>query len=72
MSRDPILKHERNNDIKKDYKRLESVEINGVQKYRREAIMHMLSKKYYLSPGTISNIVLSEDVPVNQTRLFEE
>lgn len=72
MSRNHELKTTRNDKIKSDYSKLENEKIHGVQKYRHEAILHILSKRYYLTPGTIQNILITTDQPDNQTKLFEQ
>ncbi len=62
MSRNTELRNERNTNIIKDYSKLEAEVIDPkaktpVQKYRHEAILAILSQKYYLTPGTVQNIV---------------
>lgn len=75
MSRDPQLKRERNNAIKEAYEKLEAETVNGlkikVKKYRREAILAILSKRFYLAPDTISNILLTPAEDDKQIKLFE-
>lgn len=63
MSRDQRLRLERNKEIKAAYNKLKKETITGrsgrkEQKYRHLAILSMLSGKFYLSEGTISNILL--------------
>lgn len=74
MSRDPQLKKQRNNDIKDAYEKLEAETVNGlkvkVRKYRREAILAILSKRFYLAPDTISDIILTPKDDDKQTKLF--
>ena len=76
MSRIPELKHRRDKDIKEAYDKLEAETVSGlrnrVAKYRREAILEILSKKFYLSPDYISNIVISFDKDPNQLNLFDD
>ena len=73
MSRMPELKNLRNKAIKEAYDKLEAETVVGmkgpVRKYRREAILAILSKRFYLAPDTISNIVLAPDD--SQLNLFE-
>ncbi len=63
MSRDPLLKGNRNDDICDAYASLAAKTTKtrynpiGVQLYRHEAILQILSKKFYLSPRTIEGIV---------------
>lgn len=75
MSRIPELKHSRNKAIKEAYDKLEAETVNGlrgkVPKYRREAILAILSTKFYLSPDYISNIVIAFDKPENQLTIFD-
>lgn len=76
MGRDHSLKIDRNKQIKEAYKKLEAETVNGlnikVRKYRREAILALLSKRFFLKPDSISNILLSPDVDAKQTKLFNE
>jgi CRISPR/Cas system-associated exonuclease Cas4 (RecB family) len=41
----------------KDFNNLRNVYIRKVKKYRAEAVIEMLSEKYFLSPQTVSDIV---------------
>lgn len=79
MSRIPALKKARNAAIKEAYAKLESETVNGFgahkeRKYRRDAILAILSKRFYLAMDTISDIVIAADedeVDKNQIKLFE-
>jgi hypothetical protein len=59
MSRnfDHVVK--RNNKIKKEYGKLakETVGTSKTQKYRHVAILEILSEQFFLTPGTIQNII---------------
>lgn len=74
MSRIPELKNERDQRIREKYKELSEKKIKDVQLYRHEAILEMLSRKFYLSKSWIERIVSGNtgtpDDP-NQTKLFE-
>lgn len=74
MSRNPILKRARNNDIKKAYAKLEAETVtamrgNKVQKYSRQAILAILSRKFYLEPDTLSNILIMPDEVVDKRQM---
>lgn len=71
MSRNPLLLAERNAEIKKQYQRLEDEKVHGVQKYRYEAILHILSRRFFLAPMTIKEILLTDDEPTTQLNMFE-
>jgi hypothetical protein len=72
MSRRPDLKKSRNDSIKEAFKKLEDEKIHGVQKYRHEAILLILSKRFYLAANTIQKILVEVDEPNNQIKLFNE
>lgn len=79
MSRNPQLKSERNKAIKEAFKKLEAETVNGpkdqkVQKYRREAVLAILSRRFFLAPDTIADIILlpDEDDDESQLILFGE
>ncbi len=77
MSRNPVLKKERNNKIKEAYQKYadEVVLAPGgkkVNKYRHEAILVLVGRKFYLEPGTIQNILQMKDEPDNQLELFND
>ncbi|MCE9538714.1 MAG: hypothetical protein K8R85_05805 [Bacteroidetes bacterium] len=77
MSRIPALKKNRDNEIRSKYYQLEDKEVAGKQLYRHEAILEMLSKKFFLAPATIERIVNgnSESTPFvdpNQKTIFDE
>lgn len=74
MSRDPILKNARNKAIKEAYAKLQNetvVSFSGrrEQKYRHTAMLAILSRKFYLSEGTISNILVLPDEEVDESQL---
>jgi hypothetical protein len=69
MSRDPVAKTKRNQDIKEACRKLEAETVNGigkrkVQKYTREAVVAILSNRFYLAERTIENILYSPDEEV--------
>ncbi|HXU28132.1 MAG TPA: hypothetical protein VN698_12955 [Bacteroidia bacterium] len=77
MSRDKSLLIERNEAIKAKYDELAKKTIKDkkgreIELYRREAILIMLSKRFWLSPVTIDNILSAPEEPTNQLELFEE
>ncbi len=47
----------RNNHIKEVYTNLSSKRIGKARKYSEEAIIVMISAKFYLSEGTVENIL---------------
>jgi hypothetical protein len=74
MSRDPNLKRERNRAIKEAYAKLEAETVNGVRnikvpKYSRAAILALLGRRFFLSPETLSNILLLPDDEDNERQL---
>ncbi len=75
MSRDKILVSMRNEKIKAAYAKLEAEKIGAQQKYRHLAILELLSKQFFLAPGTIQDIICMPDLEAenpNQITLFEE
>ena len=79
MSRNPDLKNARNKAIKEAYAKLEAETVNGVRdikvpKYSRAAILAILGRRFFLSPETLSNILLMPDDEdnENQLKLFKE
>lgn len=70
MSRDPELLAARNKRIKQDYDKLEAEKVHGVQKYRYEAILAILSNRWFLSPDYIGKIILAENKTENQLEIF--
>lgn len=74
MSRIPELKNERDYRIREKYKELAEKKIGNTQLYRHDAILEMLSKKFYLSTSWIERIVSGNTgapYDPNQTKLFE-
>lgn len=76
MSRDPHLKTTRNKDVKEAYAKLAGETVAGLngkreQKYRHNAILAILSRKFYLAPGTLANILILPEEDDNQLALFE-
>lgn len=61
MSRIPQLKRNRNETIRKAYAVLAAKMIGTKQLYRHDAILEMLSKKFYLAQSTIERIVSGAD-----------
>lgn len=57
MSRDRDLRDERDKKIKEEYQKLASKKVGDVELYRHEAMLVILSKKFWLSPVTINNIL---------------
>jgi len=76
MSRIPELKHERDKQICEKYAQLTEKKVKDKQLYRHEAILEMLSKKFFLASATIERIVSgnSESRPFvdpNQVSIFD-
>jgi hypothetical protein len=76
MSRDKGRLNERNEAIKAKYKDLASKTIiydkREIVLYRHEAILAMLSKKFWLSTARIGDILSEPTIPSNQVSLFPE
>jgi hypothetical protein len=77
MSRIPELKHERDKQIRDKYMQLAEKKVKDKQLYRHEAILEMLSHKFFLAAATIERIVSgnSESVPFvdpNQVKMFDD
>jgi hypothetical protein len=52
------LKTERDQQLYSTYLKLKREKILGVQKYRYEAILRLVGKKFYLAPMTVKEIIL--------------
>ena len=48
---------ERNKSISKDFNSLKNIYVGKVKKYRAEAVIEIISEKYFLSPQTVYDIV---------------
>ena len=57
MPKRPDLKQKRNAAIRQHYNTLASKKVAEKQLYRHDAILEMLSSKYFLSAATIDDIV---------------
>ena len=58
MARNRELIDRRNATIKKEYKKLLSVEHKGKRKYTYDYVLEILSEKYFLTPDYISQIIM--------------
>lgn len=76
MSRIPELKHERDKQIREAYTKIAGKMVGDKQLYRHEAILEMLSKKFYLGAATIGKILSDNEstpfVNPNQIKMFDE
>lgn len=57
MAANPDLILQRNIDIQEEYQRLCQIKKAGISIYRHEYMLHMLSKKFYLTASTIERIL---------------
>lgn len=75
MSRVRVLMDARNRAIKEAYGKLQSETVvshtgKREQKYRHTAMLAILSRKFYLSEGSIQNILGTTDEEVESTQLL--
>ena len=54
-------KKRRNRALREEFNQLASKKVGGVRLYTSDAIIQMLSDKFFLAPGSIRNILYAAD-----------